>query len=117
MKEKNKEASNTFKVKEALPKDVGRAIVRIDPDDMKTLDLDVGDIVEIEGKRKTPVKLMPCYVEERGKRFVQMDGITRENAKVGIDEKVSIRKANHKLATRITLSPMTLYSLSQKDRD
>ena len=117
MKEKNKEAIMAFKVKEALPKDVGRAIVRIDPEDMKTLKLDVGDIVEIEGKRKTPVKLMPCYVEERGKRLIQMDGITRENAKVGIDEKVNIRNANHKLATRITLSPLTLSSLPQKDRD
>lgn len=117
MKEKDKEAIMAFKVKEALPKDVGRAIIRIDPDDMKTLGLDVGDIVEIEGKRKTPVKLMPCYVEERGKRLIQMDGITRENAKVGIDEKVNIRKANHKLATRITLSPLTLSGLPQKDRD
>ena len=117
MKGKNKETIITFKVKEALPKDVGRAIVRIDPDDMKTLNLDVGDIVEIEGKRKTPVKLMPCYVEERGKRLVQMDGITRENAKVGIDEKVTIRKADHKLAARITLSPLTLSSLAQKDKD
>jgi transitional endoplasmic reticulum ATPase len=117
MKEKNKGAIIAFKVKEALPRDVGRAIVRIDPDDMKILALDVGDIVEIEGKRKTPVKLMPCYVEERGKKIIQMDGITRENAKVGIDEKVNIRKANHKPATRITLSPLTLSGLPQKDRD
>ena len=51
---KEKDSSAAFKVKEALPKDVGRAIVRIDPDDMRALELDVGDIVEIEGKRKTP---------------------------------------------------------------
>ncbi|MDD5007132.1 MAG: CDC48 family AAA ATPase [Syntrophorhabdaceae bacterium] len=117
MKEKNKEAIMALKVKEALPRDVGRAIVRIDPEDMKALGLDVGDIIEIEGKRKTPVKLMPCYVEERGKKLIQMDGITRENAKVGIDEKVKIRKVNHKPAARVTVSPLTLSSLSQKDRD
>jgi transitional endoplasmic reticulum ATPase len=117
MKEKNRESSVAFKVKEALPKDVGRAIIRIDPDDMKALGLDVGDIVEIEGKRKTPVKLMPCYAEERGKKIIQMDGITRENARVGLDEKIKIRMVSHKPATRVTVSPLTLSSLPQKDRD
>lgn len=100
-----------------MPKDVGRAIVRIDPEDMKLLELDVGDIVEIEGKRKTPVKLMPCYAEERGKRIIQMDGITRENTKVGVDERVKILKVAHKRATRVRLSPLTLSSLPQKDKD
>ena len=114
---KDEESPPAFKVKEALPKDVGRAIVRIDPEDMKLLELDVGDIVEIEGKRKTPVKLMPCYVEERGKKIIQMDGITRENAKVGIDEKVKVLKVDHKRAARVKLSPLTLSSLPQKDRD
>jgi transitional endoplasmic reticulum ATPase len=114
---KDEESPPAFKVKEALPKDVGRAIVRIDPEDMKLLELDVGDIVEIEGKRKTTVKLMPCYVEERGKKIIQMDGITRENAKVGIDEKVKVLKVDHKRAARVKLSPLTLSSLPQKDRD
>ncbi len=66
----------TLKVKEALAKDAGRAIVRIDPQDMKTLGVGVGDILEIEGKRKTPAKVMPCYAEERGKDIIQMDGVS-----------------------------------------
>ena len=45
-----------LKVKEALSKDVGRAIARIDPEDLKDLNLEVGEIIEIEGKRKTPCK-------------------------------------------------------------
>jgi transitional endoplasmic reticulum ATPase len=117
MKEKDKESTTVFKVKEALPKDVGRAIVRIDPGDMRLLELDVGDIVEVEGKRRTPVKLMPCYVEERGKKIIQMDGITRENAKVGIDEKVKVLKVDHKHAARVRLAPLTPSNLPQKDRD
>jgi len=44
----------TLKVKEALSKDVGRAIARIDPEDMKDLGLEVGDFIKINGKRKTP---------------------------------------------------------------
>ncbi|MEK6713807.1 MAG: CDC48 family AAA ATPase, partial [Nitrospirota bacterium] len=103
--------------KETLPKDVGRAIARIDPEDMKELGIEVGEIIEIEGKRKTPVKIMPCYAEERGKKIIQIDGITRENAKAGVDEKVTIKKVGHRPARRVTLSPLTLSVLLQKEKD
>ncbi len=107
----------TLKVKEALAKDVGRVIVRIDPEDMKTIRVEVGEIIEIEGKRKTPAKVMPCYAEDRGKGIIQMDGISRENSQIGLDEKVRIRKIEYKPANKITLSPLTVSSLLQKDRD
>ena len=107
----------TLKVKEALPKDVGRAIARIDPEDMKSLGIEVGEIIEIEGKRKTPVKIMPCYLEDRGKNIIQIDGITRENAKAGVDEKVKIKKVGHRPARRVTLSPLTISGLLQKEKD
>lgn len=106
-----------FKVKEALPKDVGRAIARIDPEDMKNLGLEVGQIVEIEGKRKTAAKAMPCYTEDRGKKIVQIDGITRENAKIGIDEKVTVQKTESKPAKKITLIPLAGTGILQKDKD
>ncbi len=100
-----------LKVKEALPKDVGRTIARIDPEDMKDLGLDAGDIIEIKGKRKTPAKIMPCYAEDRGKKIIQMDGISRENAQIGLDEKVKINKVDSRPANKITLSPLTTSSL------
>jgi len=106
-----------LKVKEALPKDVGRAIARIDPEDMKKLGVEVGEIIEISGKRQTPAKIMPCYAEDRGKGIIQMDGISRENARVGLDEKVKICKINYKPANKITLSPLTVSSLLQRDKD
>ncbi len=106
-----------FKVTEALPKDVGRAIARIDPEDMKNLDLEVGQLVAIEGKRKTAAKVMPCYADDRGKKIVQIDGITRENAKAGIDEKVTVRSVEARSARRITLAPLTVGGMLQKDKD
>jgi len=106
-----------LKVKEALSKDVGRAIARIDPEDMKDLGLDVGDIIEIKGKRKTPAKTMPCYAEDRGKKIIQIDGISRENASIGLDEKVRINKIDSKPANKITLSPLTMSSPLQRDSD
>ena len=96
-----------LRVKEALVKDAGRAIARIDPQDMKLLDLDSGDVIVIEGKRATPVKIMPCYPEDRDKRIIQIDGITRENAQAGIDEKVKIVRTTCRQATKIKLKPDT----------
>jgi transitional endoplasmic reticulum ATPase len=94
-----------LKVKEALVKDVGRAIARIDPGDMKRSGLAPGDIIMIEGKRKTPAKVMPCYPDERGKQIIQIDGITRGNAQTGIDEKARISKADYKPAQKIRIHP------------
>jgi transitional endoplasmic reticulum ATPase len=107
----------TLKVKEALPKDVGRAIARIDPEDMKSMGIEVGEIVLIEGKRKTPAKAMPLFLEDRGKGIVQIDGIMRENAQIGLDEKLEIQKVSHKPANKITLSPMTPMGSFQKEKD
>ena len=95
----------TLRVKEALVKDVGRAIARIDPKDMKLMGLESGDVIVIEGKRSTPVKIMPCYPEDRDKSIIQIDGITRENAQVGIDEKVKINKSPCRQAVKIKLKP------------
>lgn len=107
----------TLKVKEALAKDAGRAIVRTDPNDILKLGLEVGEIIEIEGKRKTSAKIMPCYVDERGKGIIQMDGILRENAQISLDEKVKIRKANFKPAVKVVLSSLTSPSKFQSGKD
>ncbi|MDP3787197.1 MAG: CDC48 family AAA ATPase [Candidatus Omnitrophota bacterium] len=106
-----------LKVKEALSKDVGRVIARIDPEDLKVLGVEVGEIVEIEGKRKTAAKLMPCYADERGKKIIQIDGIARDNADIGLDDKVKVRKVDSKSANKITLSSLTVSTAHQGDQD
>ncbi|MCX5999729.1 MAG: AAA family ATPase, partial [Chloroflexi bacterium] len=70
--------TTNLKVSEALAKDVGRGIARIDPAVMVTMSAEVGDIVHIAGKRSTVAKLMPTYTEDRGKGIIQIDGIIRE---------------------------------------
>ncbi len=107
----------TFKVVEALSKDVGRGIARIDPEDMKARGLEVSDIFEIEGKRITPAKIMPCYADERGKKIIQIDGITRENAGAGLDDRVKIRPVECRPARSLDLSPLTVTSLLRRDQD
>ena len=94
-----------LRVKEALVKDVGRAVARIDPSDMKLFGLESGEVVMLEGKRSTPVKLMPCYPEDRNKSMIQIDGITRANAQTGIDERIKLVKIACKQALKIKLKP------------
>ncbi len=106
MSRSNKDTA--LRVKEALVKDVGRAIARIDPKDMKLNGLEPGDIILIEGNRSTPVKVMPCYAEDRDKQIIQIDGVTRLNVQSGIDEKVKLIKTECKQAVKINLKPESI---------
>lgn len=87
---RSKAGALSLRVAEALTKDVGRGLARMDPADMERLGCRVGDILAIEGKRTTVAKIAPAYPEHRGKKSLQMDGVIRENAKVGLDDKVSV---------------------------
>ncbi len=101
----NDELTLKLKVTEALGKDVGRAFARMGPEDLKKLQVAIGDIVEVTGKRKTVSKAMPAYKELRGQCRVQLDGLSRENAGVGVDEFVLVRKIACRPAERVVLAP------------
>ncbi|MBI1953443.1 MAG: CDC48 family AAA ATPase [Candidatus Omnitrophica bacterium] len=105
----------TVRVKEARAQDVGRGIARVDPKEMERLGCVVGDLVELEGKRHTVAKLMPAYPEDRGQGIIQIDGLVRDNAKVGLDEKIKIQRCEWKLAEKIVLAPLTLTRASSGD--
>ncbi|MEI6358596.1 MAG: AAA family ATPase, partial [Verrucomicrobiota bacterium] len=97
-----------LKVREALPKDVGRAYARMGPEDLRSLGLEIGDTVEVAGKRVAVCKAMPAFAEHRGQSAIQLDGPTRENAGLGIDELAGVRKIRCRPAERITLAPTTV---------
>ncbi|MEI7537257.1 MAG: CDC48 family AAA ATPase [Comamonadaceae bacterium] len=103
-----------LKVSEALSKDVGRAIARMDPADILALGAEIGDIVELVGKRRTVCKLMPAYKDDRGAARVQLDGLSRGNAGVALDDAVAVQKVVAQAAQRIVLSP-TAPGLSDRD--
>lgn len=98
-----------LKVTEALVKDAGRGYARIDPADMAKLNLAVGDIVQIAGSKGSGIaKLMPTYLDLRGKGAVQLDGLTRRNAGLSLDDKALIQSVTCKHADRIILIPTTI---------
>ena len=64
----------TLRVTEALPKDVGRGIARIDPHEMEALGVEVGGVLKVLGKRETVARVLPTYPDIRGKGVVQITG-------------------------------------------
>jgi len=106
-----------LRVLEALTKDVGRGIARLDPRDMERINVSVGDVIEIKGNKRTVAKVMPAYMEQRGKNVIQIDGIIRENARAGLGDKVQIQKIPFDNASTIILAPINAYRAVPKDKD
>jgi len=105
---KSEESTLKLRVTEALSKDVGRSFARMGPEDLAKLNVAIGDIVEISGKRKTVAKAMPAYKELRSQSRIQLDGLTRENAGSGLDEFVGVQKINVRPAERVVLAPVNM---------
>jgi transitional endoplasmic reticulum ATPase len=94
-----------LEVAKAYPNDSGRGIARLDPDTLLHLKLSPGDIIEIEGGEKTAAKVWRADRQDWNTDTVRIDGFTRQNADVGIGERVTIRKADAKKADKLTLAP------------
>ena len=99
------EKTVSLRVADALQRDVGRGIARIDPKIVDELGLTSGDVVQITGKRKTTALCWPAYQDDYGRGTVRIDGYMRKNAGVSIDDKVVIRKLDAKIAEKLTLAP------------
>jgi transitional endoplasmic reticulum ATPase len=101
-----KESEIRLKVGELTAKEEsGRGIVRLDSNTMSKLGVKEGDVVEIEGSKKTATIAVRSYPADVGLNIIRMDGITRRNCSTGVGEFVKIKKADVKEARSITLAP------------
>ncbi|MFP3293255.1 MAG: AAA family ATPase, partial [Nitrososphaeria archaeon] len=89
-------------VKEASPKDVGKFRARLNPKVFEELNLKSGDILEIRGKSSTAAQAWPS--EETPQDSVKIDGMTRRNAGVSLNDFVDVRKVRRRTASRVVLS-------------
>jgi len=94
-----------LKVAEAIQDDVNKGIVRIDSTFLTEIGVRPGDIVEIEGERKTVAITDRAYPGDIGLNILRMDGIIRKNSKTGIGEIVQVKKADVKEAKKVTVAP------------
>jgi transitional endoplasmic reticulum ATPase len=107
MKNFNNKNNNkvSLKVAETNPKFVGRGMALVDPKVMEEMDLSTGDVIEISGKKKSYVLLWSGQRDDQGKKLIRIDGYTRNNIGVGIDDIVSVHKVNVKKAEQVILAP------------
>ncbi len=96
----------TLKVAEAEQRDIGRKIVRIDPDAAQSLNVMTGDALELSSFGKNAVLLSwPGRDKDRGTGLVRIDGYTRNKLDVGIGDTIEVKKVESKDAKSITLAP------------
>jgi len=97
-----------LRVADAKQRDVGRGIARIDQKTMQKLGISAGDIIEIIGKRRTSAIAWPAYTEDQNRNIIRIDGFTRKNAGVAINEYVTLKPAKVKNALSVTLAPIDM---------
>lgn len=85
--------------------EVGLGRARIDTETRKDLGVDVGEIIEIIGKKRTAAKVFRSAAEDEGKGIIRIDGMIRGNAGVSIGENVVVKKAEALPAQKIVVAP------------
>jgi transitional endoplasmic reticulum ATPase len=95
-----------LKVVEALQDDAYKGLARIDPQLMKSLGLNRGDIILIKGGKETVAIVDRAYPADVGEGIIRIDGLIRRNSKSGVGEQVVVSKADVKAATKVVLSPI-----------
>ncbi len=95
-----------LRVAEARHRDVGKRRARIDSRYMDQLGIQSGEVIEIAGKRSTGVTAWPADEEEKETDIIRIDGQTRKNAGVGLNDLLSVKKIDCKQAKSVTLMPL-----------
>ncbi len=87
-------------------KDAGRGLAAIDRASMRELDLENGDYILLssEGEGQAVARVWPGYPEDEGRGVVRIDGRLRGEAGVGIDDRVTVEKADVKAASSVTVA-------------
>lgn len=101
-----------LRVAEAKYRDVGKRRARIDSLSMAKLAIKPGEIAELIGKRSTPVTVWLAESQENGKEIIRIDGQTRKNVGVGLNDMLTVRKVRSKAAKSVFLLPLGHNSMS-----
>jgi transitional endoplasmic reticulum ATPase len=75
---------------------------------MQKLGISAGDVIEVVNKRTTSAIAWPAYSEDQNRDIIRIDGFTRKNSGVAINEYVVVRPAKVKAAIGITLAPVDM---------
>jgi transitional endoplasmic reticulum ATPase len=92
-------------VKPLKQKDAGRRLAAIDRLAAEELGLSGGDFIRLDSSERTAIaRVWPGYPEDDGTGIVRIDGRLRQEAGVGIDDTVTVEKAEVRPAESITIA-------------
>ena len=121
MKKKDKSLSGShkattikMKVAECRIKDVGKKKAILDRISMEKLGVSDGDIVEIAGKKITTVSVFSFEDKAKKNSYIHIDGQTRQNAGISLNDYVLVKKTDPKPAERVVLSCNTSKNFSDE---
>lgn len=100
------QSGHQLRVIEAFVDDVGRGMARLDADDLARLHAVPGEILMITGRRSTVARAAQAPPRHCGQKLLLIDGVTRANAQIGVDEWATVRKVPFKAAASILLAPV-----------
>lgn len=95
-----------MRVGEAKQRDVGKRRARIEPEAMEYLHVEPGDMVEIIGKRSSCAIVWPTDDDDKEPDMIRIDGQTRKNVGVSVNDPVTVRKIVAKPAKSVVLVPV-----------
>src|SRR5690606_22372964 len=101
----SEEKSLVLQVANSRPQDAGRGVARLGRDALDTLGVQEGDVIELIGKRHTAAIAVGPYPEDEGLSLVRLDGLQRVNAGVSTGDRIELRKAEARPASRVVLAP------------
>jgi transitional endoplasmic reticulum ATPase len=107
----------SLKVTKAFIEDEGKGLARLDPDDLDRLHAIPGDCLLITGRRATVARAAHAPQIFCGQNLVLIDGITRDNAQISVDEECTVQKVPYKQADSVILSPVDVRSQLPKDQE
>jgi transitional endoplasmic reticulum ATPase len=94
----------TLRVAEARVEDVGHAIARLAPADLRRMGGRVGDVLKITGGM---VGVGRAELSDDGfEGMIQIDGTCRGNCSAGLQEQVTVAPIEHQQAVAVRLSPL-----------
>lgn len=92
-----------LRVSEGERIDVGTVRARLSSRDREKLKVQVGDLIEVSGEKRTVVRVWPSRVEEEG--VIRIDKYIRRNAGARIGDSVKVRRVEPMGIRRLTLAP------------
>jgi len=95
-----------LQVQDPDPTHVGRNIVTLDRETKTQLNITSGDIVQIEGTKKTAAIVWPARIDDEGKKIIRADSFIRHNAGVALNEKVKVSKVVPQEGKKVVLAPI-----------